>query len=468
MGVLLNMFGQGMVLSYPSVILPALLSPNSIIKTEFHEASLVASCIGFAGIPGFLSSSFLMEMYGRKKAHVAVLIPGIVGWLIIYFATSISVLLCGRCLCGFAVGATISLGAIVIGEYTSPKNRGIFLNLKTAAVCLGNMAVHILAHFLNWNTIALIAVIPLMLALVIILTWPESPSWLASKRRFDESQMSFYWLRGNGKRAILEMEDLLRTQKEKLSQYPEHVDNSNMIMDFIGKFKDRSFVKPLIIVCFAGLLLESCGRHIFPAFAMQIIGEITSDKSQSFYYTLGMDTIITASALFSSYLVKIMKRRTLLLGSGFIALFVLFCVCFYMLLSAKGIVSNERTWIPILLFTVYFIVSNLGCTPIPLALLGEIFPLAHRGAGSCVSGFILCIYLMMAMQASSYLLVTVQVYGTFAVFGLLMGISLIALYVILPETKDRTLQQIEHYFQTGKFRHDNLGIDEVNMKMLSS
>nr|XP_032525019.1 facilitated trehalose transporter Tret1-like [Danaus plexippus plexippus] len=338
MGVLLNMFGQGMVLSYPSVILPALLSPNSIIKAEFHEASWVASCIGIASIPGFLSSSFLMEMYGRKKAHVAVLIPGIVGWLIIYFATSIPVLLCGRCLCGFAVGATISLGAIVIGEYTSPKNRGIFLNLKTAAVCLGNMAVHILAHFLNWNTIALIAVIPLMLALLIILTWPESPSWLASKRRFDESQKSFYWLRGNGKRAILEMEDLLRTQKEKLSQYPEHVDSSNMIMDFIGKFKDRSFVKPLIIVCFAGLLLES----------------------------------------------------------------------------------------------------------------------------------ILCIYLMMAMQATPYLLVTVQVYGTFAVFGLLMGISLIALYVILPETKDRTLQQIEYYFQTGKFRHDNLGIDEVNMKMLSS
>ncbi|CAG9570300.1 unnamed protein product [Danaus chrysippus] len=468
MGVLLNMFGQGMMLSYPSVLLPALLSPNSIIKTEFHEASWLASCIGIASIPGFLSSSFLMEMYGRKKAHVAVVIPALIGWVIIYFATSIPVLLCGRCLCGITGGATISLGPIVIGEYTSPKNRGMFLNLKTTAVCLGNSVVHIFAHFFNWKTIALIAVVPHMLALLIILTWPESPSWLASKRRFEESQKSFYWLRGNDRRAILEMEDLFRAQKEKLSQYPEHGDNSNLIMDFIRKFKERSFVKPVFIVCFAGLLLESCGRHIFPAFATQIIGEITSNKSQSFYYTLGIDIIITASALFSSFLVKIMKRRTLLLGSGFIALFILFCVCLYMLLSAKGIVSNERTWIPILLFTVYFIVSNLGCTPIPLALLGEIFPLAHRGAGSCVAGFIMSMYIMLAMQATPYLLITVKVYGTFTIFGILMGISLIALYVILPATKDRTLQEIEDYFQTGKFRKENLGTDEVNMKMLSS
>lgn len=434
-----------------------------IIKPLFF---FTASVIGIAGIPGFLLSSFLMDIFGRKLVHGVVLIPGILGWLLIYFAKSITVLIIGRALCGFAASATVGLGAVVIGEYSSPANRGMFLNLKTTAVCIGNMIVHLFGHFYSYKVVALIALVPHFLSIIIILTWPESPAWLASRKRFDESEKAFYWLRGKSVKSTRELEEMIRAQKER-NEYPSAKSMSAKFLEFFRKFTKRDFIKPVVIIFFSAVLLESCGRHIFPAYALQIIGEVTDSKSQSFYFTLGIDLIISISALFSSVLVKIMKRRRLLLGSGFAAVIVLFCVCLYLYLSANGYIAKDKSWIPVTLFSLYFILSNLGCTPIPLALLGEIFPLAHRGAGSAVAGIFLSLAVMAGMQVTPFLLVSLKVYGTFAVFGTIMSVSLIALYFILPETKDKTLQEIEDYFNFGRYRDDIIeNDDDVKMKMI--
>ncbi|CAK1546802.1 unnamed protein product [Leptosia nina] len=464
LGVLLNMLGQGMVLSYTACLLPSLQAPDSDIKINIHTASWIASCIGIAGFGGFFVSSLLMDTLGRKKAHAIVIIPGIIGWMLIYFARDVTTIVIGRLLGGFAASATVCLGAVVIGEYTSPSNRGMFLNLKTTAVCLGNMVIHVFGHFYHWRTIALIGIVPHAVAFGIIMTWPESPSWLASKNQFEQSEKSFEWLRGTSDKSRKELDELLHAQKGRLEEKPKTPSLRRNVEEFFQKFTRRDFLKPLIIVIFSAMLLENCGRHIFPAYALQIISEVTGSKSNSFYYTLAIDIIITTSAFFSSVLVKLMKRRTLLLGTGFAAYAVLMTVCLYLFVAAKGVISPDRTWIPISIFVLYFILANLGCTPIPLALLGEVFPLPHRGAGSLAAGFIMSIMLLFPLQITPYLLESIKVYGTFFFFGSLMGISLLVLYFILPETKDRTLQEIEDYFNNGRFKEEDN--DEVNEKMI--
>ncbi|KAM3959902.1 facilitated trehalose transporter Tret1-like [Aphomia sociella] len=468
-GVLLNMVGQGMVLSFPSCLLPALQSENSTIKADLYITSWLSSSVGLAGIPGFLMSSYFMEIWGRKMAHALIIIPGTIGWSLIYSGSNIPMLMIGRILGGMTAGGTVVLGAVVIGEYSDPKHRGMFLNLKTAAVCMGAMIVHSLGHFLHWRTIALFALMPNIIALGIIFSWPESPSWLASKKQFEKSEKSFYWLRGRTPDSVKEIKELFRAQKERLSESSNKLTLGDKIREFFKKFLRKDFLKPLFIVSLSGLLLESSGRHIFPAYALKIINEITGDSSQSFYYTLAIDLIITASSTFSSILVKILKRRTLLFVSGFIAVTVLMCVCLYLFLVSREIISNNCTWIPIFMFVVYFIFANLGCTPIPLAIFGEIFPLAHRSTGSCCAGFILSISLNLGLQITPYLMVSVKVYGTFTILGATTGILLIMLYFVLPETKDRTLQEIDDYFSYGKFRdvRSSNGDEEVKLKMIT-
>lgn len=409
---------------------------------------------------GFLISSFLMEWLGRRISHGLVIIPGTLGWLLIFFAQDIPLLMTGRVLGGITAGATVTLGAVVIGEFTSPEHRGMFLNLKTAAVCLGNTFTHALGSHFHWRTVALFALVPHILAFIIVCTWPESPSWLASKQLYERSENAFFWLRGYSEKSKREFAELIRAQKEQANKESTC---AIKIKTFFQKFTRKDFLKPLLIILFGAILLEACGRHIFPAYAPQIIGEITGSKTQSFYYTLALDLIITASATFSSALVKLMKRRTLLFGTGVASLLVLSSICSYLFMVSKELISKERSWIPLSLLVVYFVLANLGCTPIPYALLGEVFPLAHRGVGSAVSGVTLSLALMFALKVTPYLLLSTGVHGCFAAFGLVMALALLAMYFILPETKDRTLQEIENYFNYGKFMDDD---EEVKMKML--
>ncbi|CAB3258754.1 unnamed protein product [Arctia plantaginis] len=460
------MFAQGIMLSYPTSLLPALNQPDSPIKTDLNTSSWLGSILAVSSIPGFLLSSVFMDLYGRKMTHAVAILPGIAGWLLIYFAEDVKTLMIGRFLGGLTSSGTVSLGAIVVGEYTSPKYRGVFLYLKNATVCIGAMLVHILSQYLHWRTIALVALVPLFVALIIIYTWPESPAWLASTHQHERSEKIFYWLRGYNEDARKEFQAMIEAQEAKLSKLKSKVKCSERISDFFRKFRRRDFLKPFMIMVLATSVLEMSGRHVFPSYALQIMTAITGETTHSFYYALGIDIMITASALIALVLVKIMPRRTLLFSTGFAAVVILMLVSLYLFLISKGLIANGKMWISIALLISYFFLANFGCAPIPLALVGEVFPLAHRGVGSALSGIWISICLMAALKSTPHLMVNLGIHGLFAVNSSVMGISLFILYFILPETKDRTLQEIEYYFNHGKFPNAENEDTEANIKMI--
>ncbi|XP_048000606.1 facilitated trehalose transporter Tret1-like [Leguminivora glycinivorella] len=353
-GVLLNMLGQGMVLSFPAVLLPGLKADDSTIRTDLDTMSWLASVVGLASFPGFLISAIFMELWGRKLSQILAIVPGTLGWLLIYFAKDVTTLMAGRILCGITAGASVTLGAVIIGEYTSPQLRGMFLNLKTASVCVGNTLVHLLGHLYTWRTVAIFGLVPHIIAFGIICTWPESPTWLAARFKFDESEKAWLWLRGNDRFSRNEYDSLARPQKQRLSEIREKSSVQRHVVLFLQKFTRKDFLKPLLIILFAGILLEACGRHIFPAYALQIIEEITEDKSKTFHYTLIIDLITTFSSMFSSALVRMLKRRILLFVTGGASLVVLMVICGYLYLTDIDVISKDRHWLPVSMFMLYF------------------------------------------------------------------------------------------------------------------
>lgn len=397
---------------------------------------------------GTLSCTILMDIFGRKIAYILEILPGVTAMLLVYSASDFGTLMAARILDGITAGGTVILGAVIIGEYTSPAYRGVILNLKTASICLGSTIVHSLGHYLHWRTIALIVLIPYAVALVIIFTWNESPAWLASRGRFAESEEAFLWLRGDAVESRAELDNLIKAQEERAAS---EIKSSflDKIKIFFHKMKNKDFLQPVFVMVSSCMLLELCGRHLVPAYAADIVGGIVGNHAQSFYYTLAIDLIITVSATCSSILIKLMKTRTLLFSSGVSSLCVLASVCFYLFLASRDVVSKDRPWIPLTMFIVYFILVNLGCTPIPLALIGEILPLEHKSYGLFAFSVVGCISLIAMLKIFPYLLLSLHIYGTFALLGLFMAIMLTMLYFTLPETKDKTLQDIEDCLKFG-------------------
>lgn len=111
-------------------------------------------------IVGKIVASILMDLLGRRLPQALMILPGIVGWTLIYFANDVTTLLFGRILCGISVGGSQNIGSVMMGEATDPKHRGTFLTLKTLFQCLGVTAMHSASHFLKWRTLALLSIIP--------------------------------------------------------------------------------------------------------------------------------------------------------------------------------------------------------------------------------------------------------------------------------------------------------------------
>ncbi|KAJ0171200.1 hypothetical protein K1T71_013399 [Dendrolimus kikuchii] len=197
LGVTSNVAQFGMVMAFTAVLLPQLKTADSTIQVDTSTGSWIASVPGVALIIGNFTIPTLMSKFGRKIANIVSIVVMIIGWGCIVFATNISMLIIARLLQGLSMGMSTSLGPILIGEYTSPKNRGAFLTTMGLSMSTGTLIVHTVGSYMTWQWTALICTILTFADLLIVVFSPESPSWLADTGRYEQCRRVFKWLRGD-------------------------------------------------------------------------------------------------------------------------------------------------------------------------------------------------------------------------------------------------------------------------------
>ncbi|KAL4712520.1 hypothetical protein ACJJTC_007536 [Scirpophaga incertulas] len=195
-GVCLNLGNHGLVMGFAAILLPQLRKPDSLIPIDDSSGSWIASILGFALVVGNFIAPTVMAKYGRKTANLVSITPLIIGWICVLTASSVNLLLIARFLQGVSMGMSATLGPVLIGEYTSPKNRGAFLTAISLTMATGVLTVHTLGSYLSWQRTALICCLVAFVDLLIVIYSPESPSWLAGQGRYEESRRIFRWLRG--------------------------------------------------------------------------------------------------------------------------------------------------------------------------------------------------------------------------------------------------------------------------------
>ncbi|KAJ8714842.1 hypothetical protein PYW08_004823 [Mythimna loreyi] len=373
----------GFVLSYPAVLTPAITGNSTRNGTEVQatkgEAAWIAAAYSMTGGVGFLILPPLMQLYGRRFINATMNLIIFLGWIIIAVSPNVSTLLVGRAIQGLSFGG-LYICSILAGEYSHPKRRGFFVIFKITATSIGELICHGLGFNLPWRQMAWLASIPAALAALGTIVWPESPSWLAYKGRFDECLRSFEWLRGKDKEANREVKELITAQQNLRNM--KRMKKSGLLTRNLKAMKSKEFLKPFTVVLMIIILTQVCGRHYLLAYVVQIMISFTGDKSNAYYYTIALDVMKILAILTSSYVVRIFKRRALLLHTGILASVLLGLVCIFNLLVQKGVISV--TWVTPLLLILYNIVCYVGVIPVSKVLKGELFPIEYKGLGTSV------------------------------------------------------------------------------------
>ncbi|XP_026730455.1 facilitated trehalose transporter Tret1-like [Trichoplusia ni] len=456
-----NIIGHGCAIGFPAILLPQLLAPDSEIPLSKTAASWLTSVLGVTQLIGSFITPSIMDRFGRRIAHLAVTMPVLIGWFTTMMATSFEPLLVGRILQGLSIGMLSPLRSVLIGEYASPKNRGAFLTTVSLTQAFGIMFVHILGSFISWQQTALVCVFFSFFSLVMTIYCPESPSWLVTKGKYEECRDVFRWLRGDDEEE--ELEEMIHARQvfekaratQKIGRKPNHMKSA------ITTIKKKEFHKPIILMMHAFVMVQFAGGTTMAAYSTTIITLIMGPGVNAHFWMIFLDTQRFISNTIAVFVINKVKRRTMMFLTGGLCVVSQLAIASYTYLRKEGLLTYDAVWIPALLINVQFFTVATGMLPLPNVISGEVFPLEYRSIGGSISLATMSASFFVVLKTFLGLVESVGIYGTYTIYAALLTYCLLVISILLPETKGKTLQQIE-----DEFRGRPLAPREIEEKMV--
>ncbi|KAG6552161.1 hypothetical protein Mapa_006263 [Marchantia paleacea] len=427
----------GFVLGYTSPVQQAIIESLSLSVSEF---SFFGSLVTVGAMLGAVLSGKLGDALGRKGALLVACIPSIVGSSLITFAESKLPLYSGRFLTGLGGGIVSFVVPVYIAEIAPRHLRGTLGAMQQLAVTIGIMLAYLGGLFLNWRYLAAAGTLPCIICLIGLTFIPESPRWLAKNEKSEELEASLKKLRGMEYDVSNEMREMQQTVEAAKSE-PQ--------AQFTDLFK-RRLARPL----FAGIGLQFLQQFSGVNGVMLYSSAIFSSAgiSSANVASLALGSLQVVMTVASAGLMDKAGRRLLLMvsASGMALSCFLVGFSFYLRnVQEQFLSSGMNIFIDILALAsllVYIASFSLGLGPIPWILMAEIFPAQVKGvAGSLAtlinwsSAWVITLTFNIIFQWSSA--------GAFWIFAVECVFAVIFVALFVPETRGRTLEQIEASFK---------------------
>jgi sugar porter (SP) family MFS transporter len=397
----------------------------SNLQTEVAASSLLLGCLlGAAG------ASMIGDRYGRKKSLIASSILFALSALGAAAANTVALFSAARLIGGLAIGLASVLTPVYIAEISPSKNRGTLVSLNQLAIVIGILFAYLVSWQIarfgenSWRWMLAVAAIPSLAFFVGLLAIPESPRWLLGRGRHDEGERILARIFG----ASIAREQVQAVERATASEE--------------GSWREvfsPSMRKRLGVGMFLALFCQITGINTVLYYGSIIVSEHFPGQSTSM--ALVANVIIGAVNLLFTivamiYLDRWGRRAILLTASGGMGVALTLLVVG---LNIRGI-SPVLMLGAILLYVAFF---ALGMGPGPWLIISEIFPTKVRGRAASIATSTLWSGTLLVTFTFLSLVKVLNLWGTFAIYGALSFICFVYVWKMVPETKGRTLEQIQ-------------------------
>ncbi|XP_074312193.1 sugar transporter ERD6-like 7 [Silene latifolia] len=398
------------------------------------QFSLFGSILTFGAMVGAITSGPIADFIGRKGAMRVYSAFCIAGWLAIYFAQGTVALDVGRLAGGYGMGAFSYVAPVYIAEIAPVELRGALTTLNQVMICTGVSVAFIIGIVLPWRVLALTGLIPCAVLILGLFFIPESPRWLAKRGAHKDFEVALQKLRGKDSdisHEATEIQDYI----EELERLPK----AN-IFDLFQKRYLRSMTIGVGLMVF-----QQFGGINGICFYVSNIFETAgfSPSIGTVIYAL-LQVVITAAG---ATLIDKAGRKPLLLVSAFGLVIgcLLTAIAFY--LKAHHSSEKAAAILAVIGILVYISAFSVGMGAVPWVVMSEIFPINVKGAAGGLAtlvnwfgAWIISYTFNFLMQWSSY--------GTFIIYAAINAAAIIFVIKVVPETKGRSLEEIQAAINT--------------------
>ncbi len=436
----------------------AKVKANAISPTGWAQSCALLGCLGGALVSGALSDRF-----GRKPILIAAAFNFLVSSIGIAFANSFPVFITWRILGGVSIGLASNISPMYISEIAPARSRGLLVAINQLTIVIGILA----AQFVNWciarpvpaelaiatGTLApaqldahlaalaqtwngstgwrwmfAACAVPSLLFFVCSLFVPESPRWLIKAGASDRAERTLSRI-GGGSYAAAELAEI----KATLVSEDKHVR--------VNELFDRRVLAVLGLGIFLAVFQQWCGINVIFNYAGEIFAQAgfnLNDTLTNIVMTGLVNLIFTFVALFT--VDRLGRKPLMLFGAVGLALIYTAIGWCYHLKGAGTVVPNTM----FLAFVLAAIASYaMSLAPVTWVIISEIFPNRIRGTAMSIAvGFlwIACFLLTYTFPIFKTLL---GASVTFWIYAGICAAGFVAIMFRLPETKGKTLEEIE-------------------------
>ncbi|KAL2966568.1 hypothetical protein AAZX31_16G124600 [Glycine max] len=407
------------------------------LNLSISRFSLFGSLSNVGAMVGATVSGQLAEYFGRKGSLIVAAIPNIFGWLAISIAKDTSLLFMGRLLEGFGVGIISYVVPVYIAEVSPRTMRGSLGSVNQLSVTIGIMLAYLLGLFVNWRILAMLGIIPCAVLIPGLYFIPESPRWLADMGMIEKFEASLQTLRGPNVDITMEAQEIQGSL----------VSNNKADTLKFGDLTRRRYWFPLMVGIGLLVLQQLSGINGVFFYSSKIFASAGISSSDAATFGLGaMQVAMTGIA--TSLLDRSGRRMLLILSSSIMTLsLLLVAAAFYL----EGVVTDDSNVHEVLaMLSVMGLVAlvigfSLGVGPIPWIIMSEILPPNIKGFAGSAATF-LNWFTASVITMTANLLLHWSSSGTFTIYAIFSAFTVAFSLLWVPETKDRTLEEIQASF----------------------
>ncbi len=398
------------------------LSP---LATELTAAVLLWGCALGAGTAGYISDRF-----GRR---VVLLVSGVlfcVSGLGAAFAIELWHLIAARAVGGLAIGCASLIAPLYLAEIAPARVRGRLVTLYQLAIVVGILVAFISNYELaqvavgNWRWMFGLGAVPALFLCLSLLWIPESPRWLLQVGKHEQA------------RAILQRISSPEEVEEEIETITHTI--SSEAAGSYRQLLSQALRRPIVLTVMLAIIQQFTGINTVLYYGSIVFGEHAGASAQqaiAMNVLVGIvNLLLTIAALVA---IDRFGRRPLLLvaTAGMGVCLSVFAVALHWLPGHPAVMLGA------VLGYVAFFAFGLG--PGVWVCLAELFPNNIRGRAMSLATVVLWLAVSVVTATFLSLIQLLTAAGVFLGYALICGASFVYIWLRLPETKNRTLEDIQ-------------------------
>jgi len=401
----------------------------------------VASCALLGCVAGAMYAGKLSDNIGRKKVLMLAAFLFAISSIGTAMPPNLTFFVVFRLIGGMGIGIASMLSPMYISEMAPADIRGKLISVFQLGVVFGILLI----YFVNagiagmydeawnistgWRFMFGSGLIPSAIFILLLLTVPESPRWLAKQKRNDEALHILIKINGETK-AHQELNEINQTLSDETS-----LPLSEMLKPGLR----RALLIGIVLAIFS----QVTGINAIMYYAPEIFKSTGDGSGSALMQTVLVGIINVLFTLVAiKYVDKLGRKALLLIGiTGMIICLLAVGAAFYF--------NMQQGYLVLIAILGYIACFAISLGPLTFVVIAEIFPTRARGTAMSVAIFFLWSAVFLVSQTFPMLIgsPSIGIGYTFWIYMLMAICAFLFVWKMVPETKEKTLEEIEHFWK---------------------